>query len=221
MTPFVWSLIGEDAGETLKHIMMRKEAERRAGQGEFWWGLGTPLGESVESAAIVNKRTLPALFSALKPKEGDGDAKAKIQVWNSWHSIRKDGQRGTIPDHVLVTGGYAPRKPGKPEKQHYALVCRSNAPLILGNHGFFDPAQCRTVKNNIAPGSSQRAALLTGQHAHSQGPYTIAFEATLAGPWYVRLEDGRVLTPAEIDRVRQYKDGDDWLALVKSLRKKL
>ena len=69
MTPFVWSLVGEDAGETLTHIVTRKEAERRSGRGEFWWGLGTPLGDSVESAAIVNKGTLPALFSALEPKK--------------------------------------------------------------------------------------------------------------------------------------------------------
>jgi hypothetical protein len=40
-------------------------------------------------------------------------------------------------------------------------------------------------------------------------------------PWYVRLEDGDVLTPAELDRIRRFKDGDDWLALVKSLRKKV
>jgi hypothetical protein len=221
MTPFVWSLVGEDAGETLDHIVRRKEAERRTGRGEFWWGLGTPLGDSVESAAIVNKGTLPARFSALKPKKGNEDANAKIQVWNGWHSIRKGGQHGTIPDHVLVTSGYAPTEPGKPEKAHYALVCRSDARLALGNHGSFNSAQCRTVKNNRAPGPSQRAALLTGQHTHSRGPYTIAFEANLVGPWYVRLTYGHVLTPAEIGRIRQYKEGDDWLTLVKSLRKRV
>ena len=217
--PFVWSVVGEDAGETLSHIVTRKEAERRAGRGEFWWGLGTPLGEGVKLAAIVNGGTLPALFSALKPKgKSNEDANAKIQVWNSWCSIRKGGQHGTIPDHVLVTSGYTAPQPGKAEKAHYGLVCHSDARLVLGNHGTFNPAQCRTAKNNLAPGSSQRAALLTGQHTHSQGPYTIAFEATLVGPWYVRLDDGRVLTPAGINGICQYKDGDDWLGLVKSLR---
>jgi hypothetical protein len=39
MPPFVWSVVGEDANETLNHIMMRKEAERKTGRGEFWWGL--------------------------------------------------------------------------------------------------------------------------------------------------------------------------------------
>jgi hypothetical protein len=38
---FVWSLIGQDAGQPLDKIIIRKEAERRTG-GEFWWGGGTP-----------------------------------------------------------------------------------------------------------------------------------------------------------------------------------
>ena len=45
---FVWSEIGLDAGETPEHIIVRKEAERVAGAGEFWWGLGASLGVSVE-----------------------------------------------------------------------------------------------------------------------------------------------------------------------------
>jgi hypothetical protein len=38
-------------GSTLNEIIIRKEAEQRTG-GEFWWGLGTPLGPRVESVAI-------------------------------------------------------------------------------------------------------------------------------------------------------------------------
>ena len=218
MTPFVWSLMGADAGEKLSHIITRKEAERRSGQGQFWWGLGTPLGDAVESAATLNGGTLPALFSALEDKEPDQkeDPNQKIRVWNGWRSIRT-GAHGNIPDHVLITSGYDANKPDKP---HYALVCRSDVQLVLGNHGFFDPSQCRTVKNGKAPGPSQRAALLTRQGPHSRGPYNIAFDASLVGPWYVRLTHGRVLTRAELARIRQYKDGDDWLGLVKSLRDK-
>jgi hypothetical protein len=218
MTPFVWSVVGEDAGETLIHIMIRKEAERRTGNGQFWWGLGTPLGDGIESAAIVNRGTLPALFSALPPKKiSNQNSDATFQVWNGWRSIRT-GQSGAIPDHVLVTSGYVPKQLGKREKAHYALVCHSGTRLTLGNRGFFDPAQCRTVKNEVAPGGSQRAALITGHHSHSQGPYSIAFEATLTGPWYVRLMNGRPLTPTEMDTIRAYRDGDDWLGLVRSLR---
>jgi hypothetical protein len=214
MTPFVWSLIGADAGEPLSHIIIRKEEERKAGAGEFWWGLGTPLGAAVESAAILNSGTLPTLFSALEEREGDSNQ--GIRVWSGWRSI-KGGAHGSIPNHVLVTSGYDADKPDKP---HYALVCHSDIQIALGDHGFFDPTSCRTLKNGKAPGPSQRAALLTRQGAHPQGRYTVAFQAGLVGPWYVKLTRDRVLTGAELMRLRQYQDGDNWLHLVNSLRGK-
>src|SRR5215831_6829091 len=47
-TTFVCSPISKDAGEDLQRILVRKEAERLAGSGEFWWGLGAALGDLVE-----------------------------------------------------------------------------------------------------------------------------------------------------------------------------
>jgi hypothetical protein len=199
--------MGQDAGQPLNEIIIRKEAERRTGD-EFWWGLGTPLGDRVESVAILNAGTLPALFSAV----GKNQKQAPNQntyVWNGWRSIRK-GRDGSIPKHVLVLGG-------NPARPYYALVCRCDTVLVLGDHGPFDPAQCLTLANGVPPGVSQRAALLKGQVKHPHGPYRIAFNAHLVGPWFVRLTQARVLTAAELARVRQYKRGDDWLGLVKSL----
>jgi hypothetical protein len=92
-TPFVWSLMGPDAGQPLDEIIIRKEAERRTG-GEFWWGTGTPLGDRVESVAILNGGTLPALFSPLENQKLAPDQ--NTYVWNGWHSIRK-GRHGSIP----------------------------------------------------------------------------------------------------------------------------
>jgi hypothetical protein len=205
--PLVWSLMGQDAGQSLDEIIIRKEAERRTG-GEFWWGLGTPLGDRVESVAILNGGTLPALFSALEnQKQAPGQ---NTYVWNGWHSIRT-GRHGSVPKHVLVLGG-------NPDRPYYALVCRCDTELILGDHGPFDPAQCLTVANGVPPGVSQRAALLRGQVKHPHGRYRIAFNAYLVAPWFVRLTDPRMLTAAQLARVRQYKRGDDWLGLVKSLR---
>ena len=66
--PFVWSVVGEDAGETLSHIVTRKEAERRAGRGEFWWGLGTPLGEGVEFGGDCEWRNIASLVLSPKAK---------------------------------------------------------------------------------------------------------------------------------------------------------
>jgi hypothetical protein len=170
------------------------------------------LGDRVESVAILNGRTLPALFSPLaKQKQAPNQT---IYVWNGWRPIRKGHgsiPKHVIPKHALVLGG-------NPDRPYYALVCRCDTELVLGNHGPFDPAQCLTLANGVPPGASQRAALLKGQFPHPHGPYRIAFIADLVGPWFVRLTDPRALTPAELDRVRQYKPGDDWLGLVKSLR---
>jgi hypothetical protein len=204
---FVWSLMGQDAGQSLKEIIIRKEAERRTG-GDFWWGLGTPLGDRVESEAISNGGTLPALFFKTLGKQKQALAQ-KTFVWNGWRSSK--GRHGVIPKHVLVLGG-------DPDGRYYALVCRCDIELVLGNHGPFEPTQCRTLAKGVRPGVTQRTALLTGQRKHPHGPYHIGFEAYLAAPWFVRLTDSRALTPAELDRVRQYKPGDDWLSLVKSLR---
>jgi hypothetical protein len=166
MTSFVWSLMGQDANQPLKEIIIRKGAELRTG-GEFWWGSGTPLGDRVESVAILNGGTLPALFSALGKQK-----QAPVQntyVWNGWHSIRK-ARHGSIPKHVLVLGG-------NPDAPDYALVCRCDTELVLGDHGPFDPAQCLTLANRRPPGVSQRAALLTGQLKHPHGRYRIGFNA--------------------------------------------
>jgi hypothetical protein len=188
MTKFVWSLMGQDAGQPLDEIIIRKEAERRTG-GEFWWGFGTSLGPRVESVARLNGGTLPALFSALSNQKQAPNQ--NTYVWNGWRSVRKGRYRtydhASIPNHALVLGG-------NPDTSYYALVCRCDTELVLGDHGPFDPAQCRTVAKGLAPGGSQRAALLTGKMNHPHGPYRIAFSAHLVVPWFVRLTDPRLLT---------------------------
>jgi hypothetical protein len=87
-SPFVWCLMGEDAGQLLDEIIVRKEAERRTG-GTFWWGLGTPLGSRVESAAILNGGDLPALFSA-KPAKVLG-RRTTVQLRRSLSIYGMDG----------------------------------------------------------------------------------------------------------------------------------
>jgi hypothetical protein len=63
MAPFVWGEVNFDARESPEHIVVRKEAERIAGVGEFWWGVDAPLGITVEVKAEQNGGTLPVLFS--------------------------------------------------------------------------------------------------------------------------------------------------------------
>ena len=61
---FVFSPMGVDAGETLNHIFIRKETERKTG-GNWWWGLGSNIASELEREATSNGGTLPVLFTAV------------------------------------------------------------------------------------------------------------------------------------------------------------
>ena len=218
--PFVWSEIGPDAGETPEHIIIRKEAERVAGAGEFWWGLGASLGVSVEVMAQRNGGTLPALFS--KSKGIETQQNSEVRIWNAWRSVLHPDQQGRIPGHIIVTSGHDPKK----RQTRFALICRSAVELALGTVGFCELDQCRTVRGGRQRVDALRGAqlltkrepLISPHGSPSQSVYRIAFKATLVGHCYVQLENSRALTQAELNNLLQFQPGDDWLSLVKKLR---
>jgi hypothetical protein len=97
--------------------------------------------------------------------------------------------------------------------------------LRLGQNGFCHLSHCKTTKNLVVD-YLQGAALLfkpppltSPSGTRSRSCRSIAFEAGLFGHCYVKLENHRVLTQSEWNSLRQYKPGDDWRALAKSLRR--
>ena len=52
----------------------------------------------------------------------------------------------SIPKHVLDLGGN-PDAEGR-RRPYYALVCRCDTEVVLGDHGPFDPSQCLTLAND-------------------------------------------------------------------------
>jgi hypothetical protein len=222
---FVCSVVGDDADEDLNHIVTRKEAERSTGKGEFWWGLGAPLGRHVEAKAQQNGGTLPALFS--KSKNGNKKLSNQVRIWDEWRSVLSPKLHGPIPGHVIVTSGYNPNPKNRRGDNHYALVCHSNVKLNhLGSLGFCDLTHCQTVPKGKTVSYLVGARLLeklqppliTPRGVASLSCRSIEFEANLVGHCYVKLEKFRVLTQTELDSLRQYKAGDDWRALAKNLR---
>ncbi len=219
MNVLVWAKMQAEAGEPLEQIVVRKEAERKNGGGTFWWGFGASLGDDAARAAFENDLSLPVLFSKmlLPPKKKDS-APDVVWLWDGWATNDDQGQ---IPANVLVTGGSGPAR------SHYALVCRSDAPLRLHDHGIFDPKQCWTYKsrnnkgNEKAPGPSQVTSLLWDRRPsqHIAGDYRTGFRATLIRPWTVKLTHPRQLTGAERAMIKGYREGDDWMSLVRALRK--
>ena len=219
MAVFVWAKMQAEAGEPLEQIVLRKEAERASGKGTFWWGFGSSLGDDVARAATANGHALPVLFSKMltKPKKKDSEPDI-VWLWDSWRTKRDVGR---IPTNALVTGGSGPAR------GHYALVCQSDTPLRLQDHGVFDPDQCWTYKSKDnkgaekAPGPSQVTSLLWNRlpSAHKAGDYRTGFRATLVKPWAVQLTNPRQLSDRERGLIKGFRDGDDWMSLVRMLRK--
>lgn len=183
MPYFIWSKMQMESGLPLPQILVLKEAERLAGDGVFWWGIGSALDRNaICRAAAEAGGTLPVLFSLMlsQPQRKDS-LPDHVTVWTKWET---DGKAQELPLHVLsFSRGHA-------RKYHYALVCRSAAPLALVSHPF-DPTCCQNPSGNPVAGS-QVTALLQGDiedRNHSPGIYHFGFRATLAEPWFVKLTD--------------------------------
>jgi len=208
---FILSRMGAEAGEHHGGILARKEAERIAGGGEFWWGIGTSLGTAGYEAGRARDGHLPVLFARMlsKPKVIDSSPE-RVFLWTHWES--PEG-RGEIPRHVVVTSRGTDAK-----TKHHALVCRRNAPLGLSGGGPFDPAHCRTTSGKVM-GGSQVTALLTGDPlSHAAGPYTIDFDAELAAPYCPKLVAYRELDYEERNLLAGWRPGDDWAGLAALIR---
>jgi hypothetical protein len=118
MTAFVWTKMGVESGETLPQIIQRKEAERIAGDGNFWWGIGTSLG-----AAVRDDGSLAVLFH-------QHDRKSPCMNFDTSHMVVFElGQRGRnrmAVDAREVWAAFAvvrtAERPGVCRKFHPAMV---------------------------------------------------------------------------------------------------
>jgi len=210
--PFVWTKMQDEGGQTLASILEIKNAERIAGQGVFWWGIGNSLGFAVREAAIKAGGTLPVVFSLMLSRSKLADRKpSAVYVWTAWKdSLGKEHQ---LPSHVLSWSRGAPDK-----KSHYALVCRCDEPLRL-NPQPFEPSLCRTYLGNPL-GASQVTALVEGDldGDHSGGRYGFGFRATLIEPWVATLINPRSLSESERATHSRWRKAGDWQQFVSAMR---
>jgi hypothetical protein len=219
MLSFVWTEILFKAGESPEHILLRKEAERITGSGEFWWGVDAPLGITVEVWAERSGGSLPVLFS--KTRTTEERHSSQIRIWDTWRSLLHPQKHGRIPEHVVITTGHDPGK----RQARYALTCRSDDELYNGTYGFCDLAQCWSLKRSqrvprLLKAHVLRKAepLLSRKGTSSQSVYSIAFKAALVGHCFVLLENVRVLTKVELNSLQEFQAGDDWSSLARKLR---
>jgi hypothetical protein len=240
---FVWTKMQAEAGQPLEAIVRRKELERCAGGGLFFWGIGNALGDNLRRLVAADPG--PAvLFSIMrsKPKRQDVDPRALL-IWTAYVDL--GGRTSAMPPHALVLSRGETTAGDK--RRHYALVCQSAEPLRVAYHGKLDLSHFRNL-GSTAPrvGASQVTAVvehgrLVGDQLDVASPslsssstpasareavegpaYDVNMRAKLAPPYFVRLARP-LLVPADARAaVVGLPTGRyaalEWLALVAAVR---
>lgn len=216
-----WSRMQSEAGQGLHRILARKELERSACDGIFFWGVGNAPG--TEPARLARAGTpVHAIFSVMKSKPKPQDANAgDLNLWRRY--VDKFGDIQSLPSGALITS-----RSGARDRSHYALMCEAEHPVALGDHGPFNPKAFRNVGGRGAPvGASQVTALLRmsdPQAVGTDGGYRANLRATLTGGYWVKLVDpvrvsgqcAKALL-AELEEVADMTAGD-WRKLISRFR---
>ncbi|MBB4170805.1 hypothetical protein [Rhizobium sp. BK538] len=210
-----WTKMQAEAGQDLSDIFRRKEYERKAGNGVFFWGIGS----SMDFSRLRSSDRVDLVFSTMlsAPKSEDKNPES-VLVWRKY--VNPVGQEVELPPHVLLLSR-ATTKLG-PKKRHYALVCYSDRELRLGDDGNFDP----TIYRNAGPnggkvGFSQVTSLLEKtSEASTPSRYRVNFRAELRRPFVVKLCDPVLLEPEDRRRVDDHRAGETatWLRFATQIR---
>ncbi len=196
---FVWSRFGTEAGQNIDSILRRKERERAANEGLFFWGIGNAVGPSV--AALVAQTDEPVvLFSPIKSPARLEDAQPKrVVTWTA--AIDLDGAPYALPSRSLITSRFTAGR-----EHHYALVCRSESPLtsvcrhgLPTSEGIFPGDLCNYLSGRPV-GASQVTAVVQrrSKKAASRGTYPVSFRANLVPPYFIRLSAPRPILPEHV-----------------------
>ena len=208
---FIWTRMQAYSGLPITEVVKRREAERLAGHGVFWWVIGTSLGSKIYDVAQRGDGSLPVLFSLMPSRPRKADLiPANVYIWTAWND--RGGNIRDLPEHVL---GWS-REIG-PEQKLYALVCRSETPLTISDHGPFTPRRLERP-----PSTRQVTALLEGDlddyDLYYPGDYHLGFRAKLIEPWLVTLAGRRPLTDTERAEFSSRGAPDNWDSLIARLK---
>lgn len=183
---FCWTRFGTEAGETVSEILARKERERHATGGIFFWGIGNSVAPAI--ASLLHRSRCPeVLFSPIRSRPRSVDVRPpRLVRWS--HGETLEGRLIKLPEEVLVTSRWSAARPA-----HYALVCRSNDPIAAGNHGELSFGQLRNLLSGRPLGASQVTAVVRrARGIAADGPsYPIALRVMLDAPYFVRLRHPR------------------------------
>ncbi|HXH42387.1 MAG TPA: hypothetical protein VNK51_00920 [Bradyrhizobium sp.] len=211
-----------EAGQELQAIVDRKELERSAGNGIFCWGVGNAPSRSIPDLARTGA-DVDVVFSIMKSRPKQVDiAPNRLRIWRSYFD--HSGRELPLPPATLITSRADTGNRAK--TVHYALMCRSEQKLTLGDFGPFDPNAYRNVSDTGgAVGASQVTALLRRvcREVHETS-YKVNLRAKLGQGYWVRLGDALDLPPdrrALLERVLGNLlsvTPREWLRIVSDLR---
>jgi hypothetical protein len=208
---FCWTRFGTEASQTIEQILNRKEQERLANSGTFFWGIGNAIGPSMRELVRLNAHP-EVLFSPIKGKPRPADiAPPSVAAWASACGIF--GEPFAMPKSSLITSRFDPTSP---KTAHYALVCHSDQPLTLNGSAEISAASLRNLLTGRSVGASQVTAVvdrrLSSESASSI--YTVAFRTRLIPPYLIRLSDPFILPPGSIGN----QGVNDWTEIVQRYR---
>jgi hypothetical protein len=196
---FCWTRFGAEAGESSSEILVRKEAERQAGGGVFYWGIGSAVGPALET--LIGCVDGPeVLFSpiASRPRQVDVSP-THIVRWSAGQTL--SGKSMPLPRHAWVTSRWDPERPGA---ARYALVCRSDEPLNLEHHGELSFGSLRNLRSGTPIGASQVTAVVRYDASRpGRGrAYAVALRASLVSPYLLRLVAPELIERPDADAHR-------------------
>jgi len=188
-----WTRMQVEAGQALETIVGRKEVERQAGNGLFFWGVGNAPSTAINALARLGI-AIPLIFSVMKSKPKAMDvAPSRIVAWTAF--IDRYGKKRLLPNHAVVTS--RGDSPSRVKTHHYALMCHSDQPLRISRGTPFHVDAYRNASASGGKvGASQVTALLkpTGECVGDAG-YEINLSASLTDSYWVKLVD-----PVEVSR---------------------
>jgi hypothetical protein len=194
---FCWTRFGTEAGQAIDEIFERKEQERTANGGVFFWGIGNAVGPSIRE--LLRCTEIPeVLFSPIRsvPRLADAEPPAVV-AWTAAETL--EGESFQLPDRSLVTSRY---DPNTPRRSSYALACFSPRPLHESRCD--EQVSLSGLRNLISGrpiGASQVTAVVqsTGAAPAEVGNYQISARAKLVHPYFLRLRDPLLLLKTDRD----------------------